>query len=257
MTNFFFIGFKHYMQINFYSNFQTFTSNNGYYRAENGNNIGTYTKMFRADLDWERFTDYIVKHFRSKDNVQILQFASSDGSEAYTQILSLLKNYDYKTAKKFLPIEAYDIDSDMYNIANSGLVNITNADKLKFSDRDIDMANYFKKIPNKKINIKNDTLENSEIYEAAPILRRNVNFHQGDMFKILQTHLDDVNTVLLCRNILAYFTDREIYNFLMTASAKLKSGSLLVTGEIDKDHVDDIIQRFDFEKIFPYVYRKV
>ena len=59
------------MRINFCPNVQYFTSNNGYYKSENGNPIGTVTQMFRPDLDWNRFTDFMVKHFKNKDKVQI------------------------------------------------------------------------------------------------------------------------------------------------------------------------------------------
>lgn len=256
MAKLFFMGFYPFMIINYSQTPLYFSSNNGYYRAENGNNIGTFTKMFRADLDWERFTDYFVKHFRDKDNVQILQFASSDGSEAYSQIITLLENYQDKNINKFLPIEAYDIDTNVYNIAKSGMINISDNEKLKFMVRDIEFDKYFKKLSDKKIKIENDTLENSVTYEVSPLLRSKVNFHQGDMFDAIQKYKDNSNTILLCRNILSYFTDREIDKFLTTVSYKLKSGSLFVIGEIDNSRVDSEIQRYGFERVLPYVYRK-
>lgn len=243
------------MNINFCPNYCYFTSNNGYYRDENGNGIGTKTKMFRADLDWNRFTDFMVKHFNDKDKVQILQFASSDGSEAYTQIITLLENY--KNLDKFFPIEAYDIDKNMYEAANSGLLNMDDKDLTSFKNRNIDWGKYFKLKSDKGLEILNNTLENSKTYSASPVLIDKVNFHQGDMFEVMKNHKDDSNTVVLCRNILEYFTDREVDSFMSFAASNLKNGSLFVTGEIDEGRVDEIIQRYGFVRVLPNIYMKV
>lgn len=249
--------FKQHMQVNFSPNPIFFKSNTGFYKAEDGNPIGTTTKMFRADINWQRFTNFIVKHFHDKDKVNIIQFASSDGSEAYTQIITLLENN--KNPQKFFPIEAYDINEDIYKAAASGYINLNDKDKLKFTDRKIDFYKYFAKENSSeisKIAIQHDKLQNTEAYKARQILTDKVNFHHGDMFKILPEHEDKSNTIVLCRNILNYFSDRDLDKFVTTAAWKLKSGSLLVTGEIDFIRVDDIIQRNGFVKLFPCVYMK-
>lgn len=245
------------MKINFCPNYCYFSSNNGFYRAENGNGIGTQTKMFRADLDWNQFTDFMVKHFKDKDKVQILQFASSDGSEAYTQIITLLENYNDKNIDKFFSIEAYDIDKNMYEAANSGLLNMDDKDLRRFKNRSIDFNKYFELKSDKEIDILNNTLENSQTYNASPVLTDKVNFHHGDMFDVMKNHKDNSNTVVLCRNILNYFTDREVDRFMSFAACNLKNGSLFVTGEIDEGRVDEIIQRRGFIKVMPKVYMKV
>ncbi len=244
------------MRINFCPNVQYFTSNNGYYKSENGNPIGTVTQMFRPDLDWNRFTDFMVKHFKNKDKVQILQFAASDGSEAYTQIITLLENFKGQNIDKFFPIEAYDIDKNMCDVANSGLLNMNFIDLKKFNDNNIDVDKYFEFYSDKNINILNDTSEHFQTYKALPILTENVNFHQGDMFDVSKKHTDDSNTVVLCRNILDYLTDREVENFMMYNSFNLKKGSLFVTGEIDEHRVESIIMRNGFVKVLPHVFMK-
>lgn len=245
------------MQVNFSQNPIFFKSNIGFYKAEDGTSIGTNTKMFRADLNWQRFTNFIVKHFQDKDKVNIIQFASSDGSEAYTQIITLLENN--KNTEKFFPIEAYDINEEIYKAATSGYINLNDKDKLKFTDRKINFNKYFEKENSSeisKIAIQHDKLQNTEAYKARQILTDKVNFHHDDMFKILPEHEDKSNTVVLCRNILNYFSDRDLDKFVTTAVWKLKSGSLLVTGEIDFIRVDDVIQRNGFIKLFPCVYMK-
>ncbi len=240
------------MQVSFniYPYHQNFCSNNRVYHAENGNPISTYTKMFRADLAWEDYTDFMVRHFKDKDKVQILQFAASDGSEAYTQIITLLENH--KDTDKFFPIMAYDIDKEIYDVSKSGLLKISESDKTKFKIAKIDFDKYFQK-SSCNLFIEDDTSQ-GETYEVLPILKEKVKFHNDDMFKVLRDHEDEGNTVLLCRNILDYFTDRQIDIFTTIAAYKLKKGSLFVIGEIDRHRVDVYLQQKGFVKVMPGVY---
>lgn len=231
-----------------------FSSNTRFYKAEDGNPVGTYTRLFRADLDWERLTDFMVKHFKDKENVQFIQFASSDGSEAYTQIISLLENHN--NSDKFFPIQAFDIDEEICNASKSGLLNIDFTDKSKFRDNGIDFEKYF--VPtNKKLHIKTDTLENGErpskTYKVSKTLTDQVNFHNDDMFKILSDHEDNSNSVIMCRNVLTFLSDREIDNFTTLAACKLKKGSLFITGEFD-NKANKLLERKGFIKVLPNVY---
>lgn len=231
----------------------SFRSNAGFYRIPNGNNIGTYTKMFRADLDWDAFTRFFVKNFRNKDKVQFLQFASSDGSEAYTQIITLLENHD--NIEKFLPIKAYDIDKNICNAAKSGFINITKTDKKKFADQDINFNKYFKKSPG-KLYITNDSLEGAETYSVSEPLSNNVIFNHGDMKDVLLRHEDNSNSIILCRNMLYYLTDREIDYLTTLAAYKLNKGSLFAIGETDEGKAEYYLKRKGFEKVLHNVYRQ-
>ncbi len=51
--------------------------------------MANITCTFRIDLDWADFAKLEIENFKHKDKVNIIQFASSDGSEAYTQIIVL------------------------------------------------------------------------------------------------------------------------------------------------------------------------
>lgn len=241
------------MKINFYPQLQTFQSNTGYYKAENGNTVETYTKMFRTDLDWERFTDYMVKHFRDKEDVQFIQFGSSDGSEAYTQIITLLENY--KDVDKFFPIKAFDINKEICDVAKSRIVNVNNIDKKKFEERRINLEKYFTKT-NDNLQIQNDKLNNPESYKVKNILANKVIFKNEDMMNILNQHEDNSNTVIMCRNILLYFSDREVDRFANLAGCNLQKGSLVVIGDYDNPRADEALQIRGFTKVMHNVYRK-
>ena len=231
---------------------RSFRSNTGFYKLANGNSIGTYTKMFRADLNWEKFTDFIVKYFGNKSKVQFLQFASSDGSEAYTQIISLLERF--RNIRKFFPIKAYDINESIYKTAKSGIINISKTDIKKFTERNININKYFQPA-GKTIFIQNDTLQNAAPYKAAPGLTNNVIFNCRDMKDVLSGHKDNSNTIIMCRNMLCYLSDTEIDNYITLAAYKLNKGSLFVIGETDTGRVEKYLNSNGFKKIMPNVYQ--
>lgn len=249
------------MKVSFCPVIQTyFCSNTRIYRTEDGTPIGTYTKLFREDLDWKRFTDFMVKHFKDKENVQFLQFGASDGSEAYTQIITLLENHN--DVDKFFPIKAYDIDKEICKASKSGLLNINSIDKSKFKERNIDFKKYFIDT-NETLNIKDDTLDNeiyykhpSKTYKASKTLTDKVVFKNADMFDALKKLEDKSNTILMCRNVLFFFSDREIEHFTNLVANKLKKGSLFITGEYDKGRVNSYIESNGFIRVLPSVYVK-
>lgn len=233
-----------------------FCSNTRYYKSKDGNPVGTYTRLFRADLDWERFSDFLVKHFNDKDHVQFVQFASSDGSEAYTQIISLLKKH--KNVGKFFPIQAYDIDKEIYEASKSGLINLNINDIYKLDN----FKKYFKKTSDRLV-IEGDTLTDSSLqdnpsitYKVSKVLTDKVDFHNADMFEVLQNHEDKSNTIILCRNVMFFLSDREIDRFTTLAGSKLKNGSIIVTGEWDAEKVNPALEIKGFVRVFQNVYMK-
>lgn len=50
------------------------------------------TELFRPDLRWKEFTELLAKKYERNDNINLIDYACSDGSEAYTIVLSLI-NY--------------------------------------------------------------------------------------------------------------------------------------------------------------------
>ena len=75
------------------------------------------------------------------------------------------------------------------------------------------------------------------------------------MFDILKEHKDNSNTVIMCRNVLFFFSDRQIDQFTTLAAYKLKKGSLFITGEHDQK-VNLFLELKDFIRVLPNVYMK-
>lgn len=249
------------MKINFRNTYKpNFQSTNRRYTDYKGDEFGCYTTFFRSDLNWEKLSDFEFSNFAKKDKVNIIMFASSDGSEAYSTIISLLENKigkKQKSATKFLPIQAYDIDDEIINVANSGYIKATNYDLSEIISRSEEYNDYFEK-SNKKLEIKNANDDTGIVLKAKESLTKNVKFNKGNMFQKIREIKDDSNTILMCRNILGYFLNDKIEEFIKLASNILKKDSLFIIGDYDSEFVNirSILEKFNFQKVLKNVYKK-
>lgn len=237
----------------------TFGSCARFYTTSNGDEFGTNSWLFRDDIDWKRLAKYEKNHFADKNRVNIIQFASSDGSEAYTQIISLLENYPNKNSEKFFPIKAYDIDEEIVNAARSGLLNTNMVDRINLQINSDDYSKYFTNT-NEILNIKNDlNLQSKKTLKATNLLKNRVHFERADMYNILAELNDNSDTILLCRNILGYFENDKVEKFVKIVSNKLKQGSMFIIGQHDTSNsfIDRYLLENKFMKIFEHVYQKL
>ena len=249
------------MKISFYymNNQPSFGTTGRYYKTKNGDEFGTNSWLFRDDVDWRRLARYEKNHFSSRDKVNIIQFASSDGSEAYTQIISLLENLPEKDSSKFFPIKAYDIDEESVNAAKSGKINTCYADRLSLQMNTDDYTKYFTET-NEKLYIQDDIkLRAPKTFNVAKLLQSKVIFENSDMHDILGKITDNSNTILLCRNVLGYFENTKIENFVKMAANKLKQGSLFVIGGHDTkiSNITTYLAENKFMQVFKNVYQKL
>lgn len=242
----------------------SFKSNSRKYLQWNEDKMYCISKMFRNDLDWNALSNFLLKNFKDKDNVKTVMFAASDGSEAYSLIISLLEHSSHqnKTAQKFFPIMAYDIDNEIVKAARSGYINTTRSDRIDLQIRCDDYSNYLTET-DKELLIENDPTsilktDYVKTMKAKRILTDNVLFNQADMFAKIKELDDNSNTVLMCRNVLGYFENDKIEEFVKLASQKLKSGSVFVIGNHDfvLFNIDDCLKKYGFEKVMNNVYKK-
>ena len=235
-----------------------FTSTMRVYNDKGGNEIGTHSRMFRNDMNWTWLANMEYELFKDKDKVNIVQYAASDGSEAYTQIISLLEYLGEKDSKKFFPIKAYDIDEEVVNAAKSGLLNIHENEYPLFKKNRLCPEKYFFDT-DQKLEIKNETLLGTKTFKVNPNLTKRVNFELADMFELIKILKDKSNTVLLCRNILPYFEVPKIQEFLNLAGQHLKSGSLLAIGDLESlcKTVTENINNNGFMCIMKNVFQKI
>lgn len=262
------------MKVNFYTyNYNTpnkvsFSSNARTYITKKEEYIGTMTFLFRDDLDWAKLANCAIQNFKNKPKVNVVQFASSDGSEAYSFIISMLEESP-QFAKKFLPLQAYDIDPEVVRAAKSGYINLTKTDIDNLEIYTNGNNKYFTKTGTKLI-IDNDYIFESgpnntgdfayKTYKVSEELTKNVQFNNKDMYKVLDELEDNFDTILMCRNILGYFDITRARYFIDIVAQKLKPGSLFVIGGFDCDAhktLDQYIESKNFVEILPYIYQKI
>lgn len=248
------------MNISFTNTNLTFCSTGRFYKAKDGDEFGCNSWLFRDDMDWKKLAEYEITHFKDKEQVNTLMFAASDGSEAYTNIISLYENSKAQDdAKKFFPIMAYDLDDEIVKAAKSGYIKTCLNDRMQLQMKCNNYEDYFENT-DKKLEIAEDKgLQREKTFKVKDILTKNVNFHQGDMFEKIQELKDNSNTVLMCRNILGYFLDDKIEEFIQSAAKFLKSGSLFAIGNHDTRFFDikSCMEHFGFKQIFHNLYEKI
>lgn len=247
------------MKINFNTiNTPAFCANGRDYQDAFGESFACNTWMFRNDVNWRKLTEYEIDHFKNKDKVNVVMFAASDGSEAYTKIISLLEE-NRDSAEKFFPIKAYDIDNEILKAAQSGLIRTIKSDRMELQMHCDDYEDYFEKT-DEKLEIANDVqFDSAKIMRAKENLTSRVEFKYGDMFKKIKEINDNSNTVLMCRNILGYFLNDKIEYFVKLASEYLKSGSLFAIGDHDSSlcNIKDLMEKYNFKRVMKNVYQKV
>ncbi len=236
-----------------------------YEQDANDVSMGCYTGLFRSDINWRMLGSYILNHFKNKDKINMVMFAPSDGSEAYSTIISLIEAAGDKknqVLKKFFPIKAYDYDREILRAAKSGLINLEQTDRMAMQMNCKDYQDYFAETDN-VLYIVNEEISpasrNTTTMKAKRVLTDNVSFFQADMFlKVKELKDDDGNTILMCRNALGYFENDKIEKFIKDVSAKLKSGSLFIVGAHDSVlfDVDSCLKKYGFEKVMDKVYKK-
>lgn len=246
------------MRINHISQLQPtsypqFKSSSSCYMLANKKEMGTFTWFFREDVNWKDFIKYQLEHFKDKNKVNIVQFGASDGSEAYTYIMSLMEFSDNKNTDKFYPIKSYDINEKIVKNTTQGLINITLEDEEAMCKMNIKPKKYFERPETRPY-----SYVPNQLFVAKPVLQKKVNFNQGDMFKLLPKIKDDSNTILLCRNCLGYFTE-EFDSFIEQASEVLKKGSLLVVGNLERGEkaFENSFKIHQFHEIMKNVFVKL
>lgn len=237
----------------------TFGTTHRYYKTSDGYELGTNTWPFRDDIEWSELAKYEKKHFKDRNKVNMVQFACSDGSEAYTQIISLIENNPTPDDNKFFPIKAFDIDPEVINAAQSKLLNTMTFDRVSLQINTENYDKYFKETE-KKLDIKDDIKFGSvKTLEVADILTEKVVFQNADMYKVLTKMEDNSNTILMCRNILGYFDEDKIEAFIKLVAEKLKKGSLFLIGEHDTriSFIERYLGENGFTKVMKHVFKKL
>ena len=197
-----------------------------------GKGVRTTSNLFRNDLDWDYLMKQILLSFMDKKAINIYSLGCSDGSEPYSYALYIKDRMPEQIHKKFAPIIACDIDSEMIKIAKSGKINLSCDDFLNMRKYLNNVSKYFKEI-DKPIKIRNNIIVDESGYEIAPQIKNMVKFKKSDILTELDKINDEGNSVINIRNVFPYLSENYINKILETLSAKTKPGSIFVFGNFD------------------------
>ncbi|MCQ2753594.1 MAG: hypothetical protein MJ231_00935 [bacterium] len=162
------------------------------------------TRMMRKDFPWRTFPEFFEKLGRNFKDINIYDFACSDGSETWSLKFCLRDKLGEKSNK--FKIKAFDIDPEIIHQALSGKCNVTYSDTQSMND--ILKEGYYKYA-------YREYPTNPYFPSAiAPkdFIKDNIFFDVGDMVKEIDK-IEWKNNIILNRNCLAYLSpkDREAY----------------------------------------------
>ena len=219
--------------------------------------IRNSTNLFREDLNWSVIAKYIFSHFKNFSTVNSYILASSDGSEPISYAISLYevikqnKNF-LENYTKYMNICASDIDNEILKFANSGKINVLPIDFVSAEKNGINLSTYLK---NKSVaqTIKGDYFSETDYissYNIVPDIKNAINYKCSDMLTELKKIKDIGNSIVMCRNVFPYLSYDYQKKVIECASENLKSGSLLIIGNYDKEvrSIDKILLANGFFK---------
>jgi len=170
-----------------------------------------YTMFFR-DADVYSFLEKILlpKIFLSSNSTRIWSAGCATGEEPYS--LAILVHKVLKQAIAYHPviIFASDIDKDALSTATKGEYHLKQLNNIDTALID----NYFTK--------------EGEIYKINDVVKRSIQFHEFDLMNpSLHQNLD----LILCRNVMIYFSKESQQQIHMNFFKALKEGGYFITGK--------------------------
>ncbi len=191
------------------------------------------SEFYRNPNQWELFEKRIIPEIAKVKNlpeVKIWSSACSTGDEPYTVVMIL---------NKFLPLEkisilATDIDNNAMQKAKMGL----------YSSRSL------KELPKEFLD-KHFIKVNEDLYQLSEKVRRCVQFKQ---LNLLRDPYPKGMDIILCRNVLIYFTEEaKDYIFAEFSKSLIKNGVLFIGS------TEQIMnyQKFDIRPIETFFYQKI
>ena len=189
------------------------------------------SEFYRNPDQWKLLETSIIPELLKKTtSLKIWSAACSTGDEPYSLVMLLSKFMSLSRIK----IIATDIDLQVLDKARMGLYNIKS---LKGLPEEF-LKKYFTKV--------NDTS-----YQISDEIKRCVDFKQHNLLKdIYPTGCD----LIVCRNVLIYFTEEAKNEVYRKFNASLKPDSYLFVGSTEQ-----IIQpeKLGYQSTLPFFYKKM
>lgn len=207
------------------------------------------TSFFRNDINWERFTDLIIDKYKSADKVNLYSIGCSDGSEAYTTALMLIKKLGKDGAKKFFPIKAMDKDTEILKNPMKGVIYA--------SDSDFNVFNkYLRGVYHDYFEFERAFTYHKDFNMALckgkvkPELQECVKFSKARLpFCLLD--VEPENSVVMCRNVWPYLSHTSNKLMAEFLNMKLSKNSMCAIGDYDilRSDASSLLleNKFDFQ----------
>lgn len=187
------------------------------------------SEFYRNSNQWQILKDTVIpKLMKGQSNLKVWSAACSTGEEPYTIVMTL---------SNFLPlnkikIQAYDIDDEAINKAKLGVYSqksITNVpDEFK--------KKYFTKVGNS--------------YKIADEIKNCVEFKK---FNLLKDTYPKGMDLIVCRNVMIYFTEEAKDEMYHKFNGALKEGGVLFVGSTEQIILPT---KFKFNSMKTFFYEK-
>ena len=204
-----------------------------------------YTNLNREDLDWGKFARFLNYRFQNQEHVNINLHGCSDGSDAYTLSMNLIKELG-NGAKKFFPILASDISESVIKTAQAGKILLHKKD-LDYLDK-MGARHYFERDYNSPVQVMHDI----EFFphKVNKSLKDTVDFSIKDVMKSAQKR-DISDEVFMFRNGWTFNTLEKQNQLAKDLSKNSNKKTLVVIGQSDlfKSGASDALQRNGFRGI--------
>ena len=188
----------------------------------------TVTYFFRSDLDWLYFAKLLNKKYKNEPNFNIIQYASSDGSEAYTTAIAI-KEFAPDIKQKAFPIIALDKFDKVVKEAQSGICNV-------YED-DISAIHWWTqgKFDNYFTLTQKTNPDCAMAVKPTKDLKSCILFDQADILEDLK-NIPEKNTVIMCRNCWEYIGKENFDTLAKQLYEVTKDNGLVVIGDHDELH---------------------
>lgn len=195
------------------------------------------TRFFRNRETFEYLENFLSRAFiKGKNNIRVLSAGSSTGEEAYS--LAILFDRIGRVHQFEYKITGIDIDEDAVRKAREGIYT-----EYSFSETsEEEKTKYFTKV--------------GKDWAIGDRYRRNVNFVSMDIKDEAQMLELGMFDIIVCRNILIYFSKEFQERILSIFARMLRDNGVLVLGKVEII-MGSAKKSFEPENIKERIYRKI
>lgn len=199
------------------------------------------TEFFRDPTLFTLFSSKVIPELQAKcdrSSMRMMRFLSAGGAtgeEAYSLAIALRETLGEDISNYSITIQLIDIDTDCIAKAKKGVYHI---DRLRNVSKDL-LSIYF-------------TREGPEHYKIKPEIRKMVTFYTADL---LAGRIPRCFDVILCRNVLIYFSREAHEDLFFRLHASLSINGFLILGRSETliGKSKDLFDTFDSKE---RVYRR-